>query len=57
MSKQMKLECCLFSIDLNQLITAVVFFHWLKLRFFRDCAGDTVEDLFADFASRTSWGC
>ena len=34
MSKQMKLECCLFSIDLNQLITAVVFFHWLKLRFF-----------------------
>ena len=23
-----------FSIDSNQLITAVVFFHWLKLRFF-----------------------
>ena len=34
MSKQMKLKCYLFSIDLNQLITAVVFFHWLKLRFF-----------------------
>ena len=26
----MKLNSCLFSIDLNQLITAVVFFHWLK---------------------------
>ena len=34
MSKQMKLNCCLFSIDLNQLITAVVFFHWLRLCFF-----------------------
>ena len=34
MSKQTKLECCLFSIDLNQLINAVVFFHWSKLRFF-----------------------
>ena len=30
MSKQIKLNCCLFSIDLNQLITAVVFFHWYK---------------------------
>ena len=38
MSKQMKLNCCLFSIDLNQLITAVVFSHWLRLCFFRDCA-------------------
>ena len=34
MSKQMKLNCCLFSIDLNQLITAEVFFHWLRLCFF-----------------------
>ena len=25
MSKQMKLNCCMFSIDLNQFITAVVF--------------------------------
>ena len=49
MSKQMKLNCCLFSIDLNQLITALVFFHWLRL-FFRDCAVDAVEDVFADFA-------
>ena len=24
-------ELLLFSIDLNQLITAVVFFHWLRL--------------------------
>ena len=50
MSKQMKLNCCLFSIDLNQLITAAVFFHWLRLFFFRDCAVDAVEDVFADFA-------
>ena len=34
MSKHMKLNCCLFSIDLNQLITAVVFFLWLRLCFF-----------------------
>ena len=50
MSKQIKLNCCLFSIALNQLITAVVFFHWLRLCFFRDCAVDAVEDFFADFA-------
>ena len=42
----MKLNCCLFSIDLNQLITAVVFFHWLRLCFF----AIAVEDVFADFA-------
>ena len=37
MSKQMKLKCCLFLIDLNQLITAVVpFFHCLKLAFLYD---------------------
>ena len=46
MSKQMKLNCCLFSIHLNQLITAVVFFHCV---FFRDSAVDAVEDVFADF--------
>ena len=51
MSKQMKLNCCFFfSIDLNQLITAVVFFHWLRLCFFCDCAVDAVQDVFADFA-------
>ena len=31
MSKQIKLYWCLFSIFLNQSITDVVFFHWLKL--------------------------
>ena len=40
----MKMKCCLFLIDLNQLIIAVVVFHWLKLRFF------AVKDLFAVFA-------
>ena len=50
MSKQMRLNYCLFSTDLNQLITTVVFFHWLRLCFFRDCAVDAVEDVFADFA-------
>ena len=34
MSKQMKQERSLFLIDLNQLITAAVFFHWCKLCFF-----------------------
>ena len=34
MSKQMKLKRSLFSIDLNQSITAAVFLHWCKLRFF-----------------------
>jgi len=34
MLKQMKMKCCLFLIGLNQLIMAVVVFHWLKLRFF-----------------------
>ena len=34
MSKQMKLRRCLLLIDLNQSITAVVFFHWCKLCFF-----------------------
>ena len=31
MSKQMKLWCCLFSMDLNHSITEAEFFHWLKL--------------------------
>ena len=26
------------------------FFHWLRLCFFRDCAVDAVQDVFADFA-------
>ena len=30
MSKQIKLELCLLSMDRNQLITAEVFFHWLR---------------------------
>ena len=34
MSKQMKLRRCLFLMDLNQSITAAVFFHWCKLCFF-----------------------
>ena len=34
MSKQMKLKRCLFSMDLNQSITAAMFFHWCKLCFF-----------------------
>ena len=50
MSKLMKLKRCLFSIDLNQSITAAVFSHWFKLCFCRDCAVDAVEDLFADFS-------
>ena len=50
MSKQMDLECCLFSVDLKQLITAVVFFPLVKVAFFRDCVVDAVEDLFSDFA-------
>ena len=43
MLKQMKPKCCLFLIGLNQLIMAVVVFHWLKLRFFG-------SRIFADFA-------
>ena len=31
MSKQIKLRCCLFFMDLNQSITEAVFFHWLNL--------------------------
>ena len=31
MSKHMKLKRSLFLIDLNQSITAAVFFHWCKL--------------------------
>ena len=50
MSKQMKLRRCLLLIDLNQSITAAVFFHCCKLCFFRDCAVDAVEDLFPDFS-------
>ena len=50
MSKQMKLKRSLFLIDLNQSITAAVFFHWCKLCFFRDCAVDAVEYIFADFS-------
>ena len=46
----MKLECCLFSIDLNQLITAVVFFHSLKLRFFAIVLLMRSRIFFADFA-------
>ena len=42
--KQMKPKCCLFLVGLNQLIMAVVVFHWLKLHFFG------VKDLFAEFA-------
>ena len=34
MSKQMKLKRSLFLIDLDQSITAAVFFHWCKLCFF-----------------------
>ena len=34
MSKQMKLRRCLLLIDLNQSITAPVYFHWCKLCFF-----------------------
>ena len=45
MSKQMKLNCCLFSIDLNQLITAVVFFPLVEVVFFRDCVVDAVIEL------------
>lgn len=47
MSKQMKLKCCLFLIDFNQLTTAVVFFHW---HFFHDCAVDAVKDLWVNIA-------
>ena len=50
MSKQMKLECCLLSIDLNQLITAVVLFHWLKLRFFAIVRLIRSRNFFSDFA-------
>ena len=50
MSKQMKLRSCLFSIDLNQLIYGCGVFPLVKVAFFRDCAVDAVEDLFADFA-------
>ena len=51
MSKQMKLNCCLFLIDLNQLITAVVFFHWLRLCFFAIVLLMRLRiDVFADFA-------
>ena len=32
MSKQIKLRCCLFFMDLNQSITEAVFFHWLNYR-------------------------
>ena len=49
MSKQLKLKRCLFLIDSNQLITVVVF-PFFEVAFFRDCAVDAVEDLFADFA-------
>ena len=31
MSKQIKLRCCLFFMDLNHPIAEAVFFHWLKL--------------------------
>ena len=31
MSKQIKLRCCLFFMDLNHSITEAVFFHWLNL--------------------------
>ena len=50
MSKQMKLNCCLFSIDLNQLITAVVFSHWLRLCFFAIVLLMRSRLFFADFA-------
>ena len=41
---------CSKQIDLDQSITAAVFFHWFKLRFIRYCAVDAVEDLLADFS-------
>ena len=31
MSKQIKLRCCLFFMDLNHPIAEAVFFHWLNL--------------------------
>ena len=40
----------MFSIDLNQLIYGCGVFPLVKVAFFRDCAVDAVEDLFADFA-------
>ena len=54
MSKQMKLNCCLFSIDLNGPVDyGCGVFPLVQVVFFRDCAVDAVEDVFADFASRT----
>ena len=47
-------ETRLFSIDLNQLITAAVFFYWCKFCFFSDCAVDAVRDLFAEFVGLMS---
>ena len=44
MSKQMKLKRSLFSIDLNQSITAAVFCIGVS------CAVDAVEVFFADFS-------
>ena len=50
MSKQIKLRCCLFFMDLNHSIAEAVLFHWFELCCSHDFAVDSVEDSFADLA-------
>ena len=50
MSRQMKLNFCIFSIDLNQLIAAVVLYPLVEVGCLCACAVDAIEDFSADFA-------